>query len=344
MSSQNDQPVPCRRKPPCFCAKSRPTHPGRVSPRLRRLSSVPPRFTYAPRGALGPSRRAPALADAPLPISTYRHCPNVPHAVLTRLRHHLRASPPSPCPRQYRATSLPTRSDRPTCRALIVDVSRVMLIPSPRSHCPRAGLVPYCVPSPRPLFTVSGGPHTSRAASPTPSSSPAPLCMRFGPHPTHPAVPPSLGRAHSTPSRRITISACRPVPTMPPCCPHVLAPSRRFPSVCPAIFRCIYSSRLCLSRAPHPAVPFRSGCLHSSPCHCLHHCPPLFSHYVIIPTSKKSHLVTSSFGPIRLYHSVHHRAASIGFRHAHPQIHVGFVRWGVISFSFFLHQSLLGLG
>ena len=71
----------------------------------------------------------------------------------------------------------------------------------------------------------------------------------------------------------------------------------RFPSVCPALFCCVYSSRLFLSRAPHPAVPFRSGCSHSSPCHCPHHCLPLFSHYVIIPTSKKSNLVASSPSP-----------------------------------------------
>ena len=106
----------------------------------------------------------------------------------------------------------------------------------------------------------------------------------------------------------------RPVPTMPLCCPRVLAPSHRFPSVSPAIFCCIYLSHLCLSCAMHPAVPFHSGCaprlcmpiqactqaaaiLHSSPCHCLHHCLPLFSHYVIIPTSKKSRLVASSPSP-----------------------------------------------
>ena len=41
---------------------------GRVSPRLCHLSSIPPRFTYAPCSTLGPSRHALALTDMPRPL------------------------------------------------------------------------------------------------------------------------------------------------------------------------------------------------------------------------------------------------------------------------------------
>ena len=68
---------------------------------------------------------------------------------------------------------------------------------------------------------------------------------------------------------------------------------------------------------------------------------------VIMSSSRpaRSHILSHpALVPIRFYYSVRHCAVSIGFQHAHPQICMGFVRWGVISFSFFLHQSLLGSG
>ena len=145
--------------------------------------------------------------------------------------------------------------------------------PVPAAPTRPAQLLPHRHPARPPL-------HAIWPTSDTPGRPPL-----FGPSPQHPVA------AH-----RHSCCTPRPVPTMPLCYPHVLAPSRRFPSMCLAIFCCVYSSHLCLSCAPHPAIPFRSGCSHSSPGHCPHHCPPLFSHYIIIPTSKKSRLVTSSFG------------------------------------------------
>ena len=119
-------------------------------------SAAPLCWLHRVAGVLHPALQSPDMCptlqtralrptDAPLPISMCRHYPNVPHAVLRRLGHHLHASPPSPCPRQRRTASLPTRSD--WTHVLHPHRGRVSLhahSPSLRSHCPRTGLVPYC--------------------------------------------------------------------------------------------------------------------------------------------------------------------------------------------------------
>ena len=158
-------------------------------------------------------------------------------------------------------TSLPTCSGQPHvscphCRHVLLHAH----IPSLHSHCPLTSLVPCYIPSPWPLFPISSHSHTTYSFSHTVVQS-IPLCMQFSPHSMYLAIP-HLFR----PSPQHPVTAChhsstpRPIPTMPPCCPCVLAPSCRFPSMCPAIFHHIYSSHPCLGHAPCPAVPFHSGC------------------------------------------------------------------------------------